>query len=340
MERNQFILLLSKKLSKEIGEHEKEQLNRALQNEAYQKLATQIEAYFTQNETADNFSVQLDLTWEKIKEAEKTPAVFQFDFEKSKKSMYAVVWLRIAAILIVVFSVGVASYFFLKSNAPYQTLATTDQEVFKVLADGTTVWLNKQSVLTYNRDFGKQNREITLTGEAYFDVVKNAAIPLIVHAGRINIKVKGTAFNVNAYKENDHIQVSLVRGAIVVSDQKNAKNSVLLKPNEQLIFTQKFAGPAANGFQISTLKPELIYKETSWMTDTLIFNKEKLIDLALKLEKKYNLKIEIRSEKLKEKRFSGTLINETIDQAMEALKLSYPLTYTINKQLVVIKDSE
>lgn len=79
-------------------------------------------------------------------------------------------------------------------------------------------------------------------------------------------------------------------------------------------------------------------KEIKQTDDTLIFRKEKLKDLAIRMEKKYQLKIEIQSEQLKEKRFSGTFSTETIQQALEALKLSYPLTYTISNGLVTIKD--
>jgi len=336
MEKDQFILLLSKKLSKEISVTEQMQLDQALQNEAYQQLADQMELYFAEKKKL-NFKGPLEATWSRIAEAEKGTLVNGFDFSAHQQSLFSSTLFKAAAVVVVIFGIGLIGYYF-ANRSQTTLLATTDHKIFKVLEDGTRIWLNKQSSITYNEDFGKQQREITLTGEAYFDVVKIAAVPLIVHAGRVNIEVKGTAFNVNAYQNNDGIEVALVRGSIAVTDSQNSKNSVLLRPNDKLVFSSQSALQNQNSFKVMVLQPELLLKETSWLADTLVFHKEKLIDLAPKLAKKYDVSIEIRSEKLKETRFSGTFTNETIDQALAALKLSYPLTYTINKQLVIIKD--
>lgn len=336
MEKDQFILLLAKKLSKEISVSEQMQLDQALQHEAYQQLADQMELYFAEKKKL-NFKGPLEATWSRIAEAEKGTSVSGFDFSAHPQRLFSIVLFKAAAVIAVVFGIGLIGYYF-ANRSQTTLLATTDQKIFKVLEDGTRIWLNKQSSITYNEDFGKQQREITLTGEAYFDVVKNAAVPLIVHAGRVNIEVKGTAFNVNAYQHNDGIEVALVRGSIAVTDSQNSKNSVLLRPNDKLVFSSQSALQNQNSFKVMVLQPELLLKETSWLADTLVFHKEKLIDLAAKLAKKYDVSIEIRSEKLKETRFSGTFTNETIDQELAALKLSYPLTYTINKQLVIIKD--
>lgn len=341
MEKDQFIKLLSKKLSKEISASEQELLKQALQNEDYRILANQIEAYFTKQNKISSSVMQLDKTWAKIADAEKGSLANNFNFSTHKQSLFASALFRAAAIITVVLGIGLVAYYF--SNRTDKTLlAAADQKIFKVLEDGTRVWLNKQSSIVYNAEFGKYQREITLKGEAYFDVVKNAAAPLIIHAGEatngIDIEVKGTAFNVNAYLENEGIEVALVRGSIAVTDRQNLKNSVLLKPNDKLVFANSSISQNQSTFKIVTLKPELILREASWAADTLVFHKERLVDLAPKLAKKYDLKIEIQSEKLKEKRFSGTFVNETIYQALEALKLSYPLTYTVDKQLVIIKD--
>ncbi len=341
MEKDKFILLLSKKLSKEISDSEQKQLSQALQNEEYRLLAIQIEHYFKEKNEIGAIVPPLDTIWQRIAKAEKDLVANKFDFSVPKQNLFSNILFRVAAILVLFLSISLVTYY-LFNRTQTIALAATDQKIFKILDDGTSIWLNKQSSITYNEDFGKHQREITLKGEAYFDVVKNAAVPLIIHVGDrtdgIDIEVKGTAFNVNAYLENDGIEVALVRGFIAVTDRQNVKNSVLLKPNDKLVFNTKFAKQNLSSFRVLALKPELIFKATSWVSDTLIFNKEKLVDLAPKLEKKYNLKIEIRSEKLKEKRFSGTFTSETIYQALEALKLSYPLTYTIDKQLVTIKD--
>ena len=341
MEKDQFIQLLSKKLSKEISTNEQEHLDQALRNKEYRMLADQVAAYFVNQHRVSSIDTPLAVTWAKIAAAEKNGLAGNFDFAAPQPSLFASTLFRVAAIVTVVLGIALTGYYFSDRTATH-LLASNDQKTLKVMEDGTRIWLNKQSSITYNEEFGKHQREITLTGEAYFDVVKNTAVPLVIHAGGsskgIDIEVKGTAFNVNAYQENEGIAVALVSGSIAVTDRQNAENSVLLKPNDKLVFANSSISQNQNTFKIITLKPELILREASWAADTLVFHKERLVDLAPKLAKKYDLKIEIHSEQLKEKRFSGKFISETIDQALEALKLSYPLTYTIDKRLVIIKD--
>lgn len=337
MERDKFIALLSKKLSAEISEKELVLLNEAITtNEHYGLLANELGSYLSKVEYSNASAEQLEGIWEKIGTANNSDTADKFNYSQPKLSLLANPLFRIAAIFVMALTVGFLSYRFFSDGEDINQLTAADQKVFKVLEDGTSIWLNKKSNITYNKDFGKNKREIFLNGEAYFDVVKNADVPLIIHAGDIDIEVKGTAFNVNAYPKNNAIQVALVRGAIAVTDRQNS-NSVLLKPNDKLFFSAKLA-QSENAFQIVKLNPTVLLKDASWVADTLTFNKEKLRDLALKLEKKYDVKVEIQSDKLKEKRFTGSFSNETLDQALQALKLSYPFTYTVNQRVVVIKD--
>ena len=338
MKQNQFIALLAKQFSKEISAVESKLLEDTLQHqEKYRLLAKQLEVYFNEREANGINENQLTKTWEKIAAFEDGKQIGQFDYTAPKLSLLSSNLFKVSAILVLVVGVGLFAYQLLFRNSATDTLVASEQKVFKVLDDGTSIWLNKKSKIIYNKDFGKSKREIFLQGEAYFDVAKNTAVPLIVHVGDIDIEVKGTAFNVNAYPKNKAIQVALIRGAIAVTDRQNSSNSVLLKPNDKLFFSSKLA-QSETAFQIVKLNPSVLLKDASWVADTLNFNKEKLRDLALKLEKKYDVKIEIRSEILKEKRYSGTFTNETIHQALEALKLSYPLTYTVSQRLVIIKD--
>lgn len=339
MEQDKFIALLSKKFSKEISAEEIVLLERTIANDQkYNMLATELEAYFNESSNNENDSHQLAKTWEKIVGLENGMLDYKFNYKKPKISLLSNRLFKVAAIFVLAASIGLAAYqISYIDNLRVDTLVASNQKIFKVLDDGTSIWLNKKSTLTYNKAFGKTKREIFLNGEAYFDVAKNTAVPLIIHAGDVDIEVKGTAFNVNAYTNNNVIQVALIRGAIAVIERGNTKNSILLKPNDKLFFSSKLAD-RKTAFQILKLNPSVVFKDASWVADTLTFNKEKLRDLALKLEKKYDVEIEIRSEILKERRFSGTFTDQTIYQALEALKLSYPLTYSVKQRLVIIKD--
>lgn len=341
MKKEKFIALLSKRLSGEIVEEDNLLLERIIEdNEAYKMLSIKLEDYFKEKENFKPNPVQLSHVWEMIEVEQNENFKEKFDYSKPKKSLFAYTnLLKVAAILVVVVGTSILGYRLLNNNIAqnFETLATTNAKSFKMLDDGTKIWLNKNSTLSYNKSFGQHKREIMLEGEAYFDVVKNKAIPLFIQAGNIDIEVKGTAFNVNARKGNPEIKVALVRGLIQVTDRLDAKRKILLHPNERLTFNSA-QDIKEHQFLIKSINLGALLNETKWIGDTLVFNKEKLRDLAVRMEKKYDLKIEIHSEKLKDKRFSGTFTNETIQQALEALKLSYPLTYTINNRLVVIKD--
>lgn len=339
MNKEKFLTLLSRQLSGEIAPSDSEALVQAIEsNEEYQRLATELHHYFEQHQTVEPKIDQLKQTWKMIAAAEAEGFKERFNYSAPKQTRTYSTWLKVAAVFVLLIGAGVLGTHLLNRNADqdFNTIAATNEKTFKLLDDGTKIWLNKKSTIRYNQAFGKQQREIFLEGEAYFDVAKNKEVPLFIHAGNIDIEVKGTAFNVNAYKGNPDIQVALIRGSIQVTNRLDQNHQVLLQPNQKLIFSN--LGLKDDQFAVLPMATDLLLKETKWTSDTLTFQKEKLKDLALRMEKKYDLKIEVKSELLKEKRFSGTFTNETIQQALEALKLSYPLTYTISNKLVVIKD--
>ncbi|RZM28211.1 MAG: DUF4974 domain-containing protein [Pedobacter sp.] len=341
MEKEKFISLLARKFSGGISAKESILLEASIrESESYRLLATRLEAYMDHNGKSGIDTVGLAQTWDRIATFEQGRFVDEFDYNAPKPAFLSGNLLKVAAVLVLAACVGLLAYRFLSPNSYANDVLTAgNHKVFKVMEDGTTVWLNKKSTIRYNEDFGRQKREIFLEGEAYFDVAKNTAVPLFIHAGGIDIQVKGTAFNVNAYRENGTVQVALIRGSIAVTDRQNSAQSVVLEPNDKLFFpSTAFEGEAR--FQILRLNPAALLKDAMWAADTLTFDKEKLRNLALKLEKKYDVKIEIQTESLKEKRFSGSFTSETLQQVLEALRLSYPLTYSIKQRLVTIKEQE
>lgn len=340
MKKDKFLSLLSKKLSNDISIEENELLTIAVNsNDEYKQIADKLTKYFKQHKTKNSKTDKLRSTWTMIARAEAEDFQGTFNYTTTKNRFNAANFIKIAAVLILLLASTLIVYKSQRGNdQEIQSIITNNNKSFKLLEDGTKIWLNKNSVLSYNASFGKSKREISLQGEAYFDVVKNSTIPLFIHVGNINIEVKGTAFNVNAYSEKPNIQIALIRGLIQVSHITDPKNKVLLKPNQKIIIPSALVHGEIGKFSIQPINTLALLNETRWTSDTLIFRKEKLKDLAIQLEKKYELKIEIRSAQLKERRFSGVFTTETIQQVLDALKLSYPLTYTISNKWVIIKD--
>ena len=217
------------------------------------------------------------------------------------------------------------------------------------LPDGSVVWLNAGSKLTYNKEYGQQIREVTLTGEGYFDVMKNKEKPFIIHTSNINIKVLGTAFNVKAYPEDKQTETSLIRGSIEVTINNRPADKFTLSPNEKLIvenefFTKKeaeksdskYAQPAIS---INKLKYSAIdsgVAETQWIDNKLVFNDESFAELVIRMERWYDVEIEINDPQLQQKRMTGNFEKETIDQAIDALKEMIPFRHEQTGNKIII----
>jgi len=220
------------------------------------------------------------------------------------------------------------------------------------LPDGTHVWLNAGSKITYNKNFGAARREVDLSGEAFFDVAHNPASPFIIHTSRIDIKVLGTSFNVRSYPADETTETVLVQGSIEVAVHDKANEKIILKPNEKLVVgnnensaPQHLPANTAIGRQADTLvtvqKPTYerstgAILETSWVRGQLAFQDEAFDGLALKLERWYGVTIRFADPRLQTLRFTGTFREETITEALDALKLTAHFDYTINDNQITI----
>lgn len=211
------------------------------------------------------------------------------------------------------------------------------------LPDGSIVWLNAGSKLTYNKDFNQQLREVSLTGEAYFDVAKNKEKPFIIHTSTINVKVLGTVFNVKAYPQDKRTETSLIRGSVEVTIRNRPNDKIILSPSEKLIVENgnaklkkqknaplKPVEISANIISLNriTVNPvDNTIAEIEWVNNRMVFRDETFEDLAVQMERWYNINIDISDESLKTRRLSGTFESETVTQALDALKFSLPFKY-------------
>ena len=238
-------------------------------------------------------------------------------------------------------------------------LQTTSDKIKDTLPDGTTVWLNSNTRLSFNRNFGRNNRELTLEGEAFFDVVHKAELPMVVHAGPVAIRVLGTAFNVKSYNGDNKVEAALIRGAIELTlVDADRQHKILLRPNEKI--TVRIRGnhgsidsgsrtppmTAASGnqntpspFTLNALSVETrsgLIPEVSWIENKLVFNSEPLYELAEQMQRWYHVNITIPDTTLAKEKFTGVLENESLEEALSALQLTYPFHYKIDGAHVII----
>lgn len=280
------------------------------------------------------------------------------------------VLLRIAATIVLIFSIiGTISYIKLNSQITYTEIITKrGEKSYLALADGTRIWLNSETTFRYPSRLDSKNVEVYLDGEAYFDVAKNPKRKFIVKAASLDIAVLGTSFNVKSYSSDNTIETTLEEGKISITGKMGKlliKDPVILMPNQQATFIKDIheyeikaiRDPADERIEtpdhiekksIKKIdKPEILYSEkidsklyTSWKDGKMIFKSTRFKDIAVQMERWYDMKIEITDEKLKDIKYTGVFEKETIEQALYALSLSFPFHYEINQNKITISKAE
>jgi ferric-dicitrate binding protein FerR (iron transport regulator) len=209
-----------------------------------------------------------------------------------------------------------------------------------VLPDGTEVWLNSFSTLTYtNAEFSSGKREVTLVGEAMFKVKHDSLHPFLVHTKNFDVTDLGTVFNVQAYPEDKHGQASLISGSIEVITKGSHSKKILLVPNQRIIIQNDSRGgiavakPGRVVADEPTIKPIVFNSQismapdTAWVVNKLLFTDESFYDLALQMQRRYNVTISFGNEKAKSYKFTGRFEEENIDDALRELQAIAPFTY-------------
>lgn len=287
--------------------------------------------------------------WEKFRQeiANERPMVHQ-PLATGKVRRMAVRLVGIAAIgLIVAGGIWLWNTLIAPAPLPKNIVSTKNGSKSKIeMPDGTQVWLNVGSRIEYDGNYGKDKREITLIGEAYFDVVHNEKKPFIIHTRAMNVKVLGTVFNVKAYPGDGITEAALIRGSIEVTFPGRPDEKLILRPNDKISITNK-RGKAEETQQPPVPnkqeKPEIMVAtlnyqpsdstiiETSWVKNKLIFRSKPFAELAKDMERWFNVNIQIQDKAVLDKKFTGTFSNESITEALDALSLTFSFQYIFDK---------
>lgn len=199
----------------------------------------------------------------------------------------------------------------MQTVAAYNTVTVPPgQRVELLLADGTHVWLNSRSELSYPSAFNNDQREIYLKGEAFFDVAKDRDKKFIVHTSHCEIEVLGTQFNVEAYNDNE-FSTALLRGSVKVTNKFQPDESVMLSPNNTVRLDKGKL----------TVVPITDFNSYTWKEGLITFRDINFKDLMKKLEKNYGIRIIIENPRLDNYACSGKLrISDEIEEVLRALQ--------------------
>jgi ferric-dicitrate binding protein FerR (iron transport regulator) len=363
MEESLLWRLIARKLSGEATAEEIEQLNEVLRKNPHAQVTFEALAAFWEHpakeETPDNideiFNTHLLTAIHEENNYEEGTRILPLYKRILKNRIF-----KAAAIIAGIISVASVGWMSFKPTEKSLAAAAIPElpkiqtsngtKTNTILPDGSKVWLNSGSKLIYIT-FNNNKREVKLEGEAYFDVIKDPKRPFIVHTNVIDIRVLGTAFNVKSYPNDKTVEAALVRGLIEVTRIDKPGQKVLLHPNEKITVLKKQNLELA-GRQEKDITPTLVdsYKisgftyarldksviETSWTQNKLAFEDMQFDDLAVQLERWYDVKIHFENESLKKLLFTGSFVNETISEAMEALKLNGDFNYKISNNEIEI----
>jgi ferric-dicitrate binding protein FerR (iron transport regulator) len=245
-----------------------------------------------------------------------------------------------------------------KKQAPpvvaQNTISTKPGSKSKIqLPDGSQVWLNADSRLVYSESFGGTAREVCLSGEAYFDVAKDPGHPFIIHTKTIDVLVLGTTLNVRSYSNEKNTEAVLIHGSVEVSLRNDPAKKIIMRPNDKLVVKNgehlvlsnmgKTAKSEFDSSRILSLSKAHIEKKDSvvvdvlWTKNKLAFDQESLETVALKIERWFNVKVNITNDALRQTEYSGVFEDEALPQVMEALRLTGSFRYAIRRREVTIR---
>ncbi|GAB3828477.1 FecR family protein [Hymenobacter jeollabukensis] len=235
-------------------------------------------------------------------------------------------WMRVAAaVLLLVGFWAVARTFLWKSNAAQAvTVAAGPRRQLATLPDGSRVWVNKNSTLSYAADFNQTSRVVQLRGEAFFEVQKDHGRPFTVLAGDTRTRVLGTSFNVRAYATEDSVEVAVVTGRVAFAPDRQkltVQDSVLLTPGLRGVIRR--AAPAV-AVQRRITDPNF----RAWQHDELVFDNQSLGQVANTLTRYYGTSVALSRPELANCRFTGTFHQAELPQVLRVLSLSANLSVT------------
>jgi len=194
-----------------------------------------------------------------------------------------------------------------------------------VLPDGTKVWLNAASSLTFPEFFAGKERTVTLDGEAYFEVAKHTSMPFYVKAKGTTIEVLGTHFNVSAYSDDQQVKTSLMEGAVKLS---NEKASTILKPGQQGIFSTNSA------IRIETVN---LGDVSAWMKGYFIFNDEPIANIMKQVNRWYDVDIQYEGD-VQQVKYGGMISRyDDVRQFLRVLEMTSTIHYNMEGRHITLK---
>jgi len=247
--------------------------------------------------------------------------------EQRKRKVYNIfekTWLRVAAVILILILPLIG--YWQGQKTLKQTFADISVEAPMgartklYLPDGTLVWLNAGSKIVYSQGFGVDDRRLKMEGEGYFEVVRNEQIPFEVNTKELNLRVLGTKFNICNYPEDKVVTVNLLEGKVALHNEVKSMPELYLDPDEKVVM-DKMTGEMVKSHCKAI-------HSSDWINDELFFDEDLLDDIVKRLERSYDVKIEV-ADSLRNRRFYGSfkVQGNTIEDVLSIMSSTNQMRY-------------
>lgn len=253
--------------------------------------------------------------------------------EKENRPRKFYLWsARVASVILLLLMTGLSVYYYTMSQMIMPDMIVSvekGQKANVVLPDGSKVWVNSDSRLSYGSRFNQKERVLSLEGEAYFEVTPDKDRPFIVETDELAVRALGTSFNVKSYEEEKDASTVLMTGKVEVTSDYDR---LVLNPNERIVFNKQ-----TGHMEKSTVENTGDY--INWKYNALTFNGETFENIVHTLERYYNTRIVFESETLKKYRFTGTPGNTSLESILQILSLTSPLSYEVRDSMIILREN-
>ncbi|MEA3461037.1 MAG: FecR domain-containing protein [Bacteroidota bacterium] len=257
-------------------------------------------------------SYDLDAEWSLLKK--KLPG-----FETGSRPSLLFYTYRIAAVLVVGLILAF-SWIYVSRYMGMERVLAEDAPVEMMLEDGTRVIVNRHSRLSYTKSFNSEERKVSLSGEAWFEVARDTTMPFVIDAGAALVQVLGTSFNVNAYKENPTVDITVESGLVAMSAKEDDKDLIVMMAG---------SGGSYNKSQKELkLIPAADPNSISWKTRELYFEESTLQEVSELVNKVYDVNIIIMNQELASCPITVTFNDQTLEAILNVLELTLDLKVT------------
>lgn len=305
------------------------------QDHRHRKIYTQMRMVFL-HPKAEHMAKLRKGVWSGLQKDLNAPATFS---ERIRKISHY--WMKIAAVFILGISIGLIAYLFhtshsIETTSPAEVkviekVSLPGQKVTTALPDGTMVKLNADSRILVPDHFTGRTREVTLYGEAFFEVARDESKPFVIRTKDIEVEVLGTSFNVKSYPGKDLSIVSVATGKVAVTD--NDERRVDLIPGEKISYDSDSR---------SMVKEEFEWEEEyGWKENILLFTGNDFTEIKEKLSKWYGVEFTVESGTLDfSKKFTGKYIDPPLNAVLEGLSYVYDFSYYVDKKTVILNTNQ